>query len=133
MGTDLESGRHNQESFSEYQTLVWCFTNLFRSTIGPCYNECKRAWRYYSSDDSYSSLDRELTDYTSEEREPLMNEDNEWTTKILKERADDRIKKRLQRHFQDHVQKWSRDIHPRFPWKAVLHLLLVVFVTVQVS
>ncbi|XP_065902044.1 mucolipin-3-like isoform X2 [Dysidea avara] len=134
MGTDLESGRHNQESFSELNpTLVWCLTNLFHFTIGPCYNGCKRAWRLYSPrDDPYSS-DRELTDYMSEEREPLINEDNEWTTKIQKERADHRIKKRLQLHFQDHIQKWSRDTHPRFPWKAVLHLLLVVFVTVQVS
>lgn len=124
MATDVESGVHNQSS-TDNSRLSWCFKNLFRFTFGSC---------YYSRDDSHSHTGgHELTDYTTEEREPLINRDSEWTTKIQQERADHRIKLRLQRHFQDHIQKWSRDKHPRFPWKAGLHLLLVVFVTAQVS
>ena len=84
-------------------------------------------------EDSHSNQSHELTDCVTEEGNALISKDEEWTTKTLKVRADHRMKERLQRHFQDHIQKWARDKHPRFPWKAVLHLLLVVFVTVQVS
>jgi len=125
MATDLASGAQNQKSLSDVnQTrLTWFFTNLFRFTLGSC---------YFLRGDSHS-LSHELTDYVTEEREPLINKGGDWATKTLKERTDHRMKERLRRHFQDHIQKWSRDKHPRFPWKAVLHLLLVVFVTVQVS
>ena len=34
-------------------------------------------------------------------------------------------------HYQSHLKKWNQD--RKFPWKVVLHLLLVVLVTVQVS
>jgi len=42
------------------------------------------------------------------------------------------LKKRLQDHFRGHIQKWMDRDHPRFPWKAALHILLVGIVTAQV-
>ena len=124
MATDLESGGQTRKSFADasHSRLSWCLNNLFRFTVGSCYQK----------DDPHSS-GHELTEYTNEDREPLINKDGEWTKKTLKEGADHRMKDRLRRHFQDHIRKWSRDKYPRFPWKACLHLLLVVFVTVQVS
>jgi len=45
---------------------------------------------------------------------------------------DQEMKKRLQHHFRGHIQKWMDKDHPRFPWKAALHILLVGVVTAQV-
>ena len=42
------------------------------------------------------------------------------------------MKKRLKDHFRSHIQKWMDKDHPRFPWKAALHILLVGLVTAQV-
>ena len=42
------------------------------------------------------------------------------------------MKKQLQSHFRSHIQKWMDKDHPRFPWKAALHILLVGLVTAQV-
>jgi len=126
MATDVESGGHFRQSFpiDRQSRLSWCLTNLFRFTVGAC---CSRH-------DPHSTVSgHELTEYRDEDREPLIAKDNERTKKsLIKERADHRMKDRLRRHFQDHIRKWSRNKHPRFPWKAGLHLLLVVFVTVQV-
>lgn len=40
------------------------------------------------------------------------------------------MKNAVHRHFQSHFERW--DLQRRFPWKVVLHLLLIVLVTVQV-
>jgi len=127
MAANVESGGQSPQLFVDvHQTrLSWCLSKLFRFTVGSC---CSR-------DDPHSTVSgHELNEYTNGDREPLITKDNERTKKsLIKERADQRMKDRLIRHFQDHIRKWSRDKHPRFPWKAGLHLLLVVFVTVQVS
>ena len=57
---------------------------------------------------------------------------SEWKRKtFLKE--DCKMKKRIQCHFDDHVKKWiNRPDQRRFPWKLILHLVLVALVTTQV-
>ena len=40
------------------------------------------------------------------------------------------MKEKVNRHFENHKKKWKRQ---KFPWKVLLHILLVVSVTVQVS
>ena len=50
-----------------------------------------------------------------------------------RERADCRMKKRIQYHFMDHIRRWMDPDQRRFPWKVILHLLLVVLVTTQVT
>ena len=47
-----------------------------------------------------------------------------------KEPPDNRMKKKINLHFESHLQKWKRQ---RFPFKVTLHLLLIVLVTTQVS
>ena len=39
------------------------------------------------------------------------------------------MKKKVNLHFEDHLQKWKRK---KFPFKVMLHLLLLVLVTAQV-
>ena len=48
-------------------------------------------------------------------------------------KADCKMKKRIQYHFKDHIRRWTDANRRRFPWKVILHLLLVVLVTTQVS
>ena len=45
-------------------------------------------------------------------------------------KEDNRMKKKINLHFESHLQKWKRQ---RFPFKVTLHLLLIVLVTTQVS
>ena len=54
---------------------------------------------------------------------------NEW-----KKSAECRMKKRIKYHFTDHIRRWIIDSDQRrFPWKMILHLLLVALVTTQVT
>ena len=46
-----------------------------------------------------------------------------------KELLVDEIKTKVNRHFENHLEKWERR---KFPWKALFHLLLVILVTIQV-
>ena len=48
-------------------------------------------------------------------------------------KAECRMKKRIQYHFTDHIRRWMDSDQRRFPWKLMLHLLLVVLVTTQVT
>ena len=52
---------------------------------------------------------------------------NEWM------KAECKMKKRIQYHFTDHIRRWMDSDQRRFPWKMMLHLLLVALVTTQVS
>lgn len=57
--------------------------------------------------------------------------DSEWRRKTA-HKADCKMKKRIQYHFKDHIRRWKDGSRRRFPWKVILHLLLVVLVTTQV-
>ena len=57
---------------------------------------------------------------------------NEWKRKVTRI-ADCKMKKRIQYHFKDHVKRWMDSDKRRFPWKLILHLLLVALVTTQVT
>lgn len=61
------------------------------------------------------------------------NVDNEWKKKTARKAADCKMKKRIQHHFKDHVKRWLDSHRRRFPWKLILHLLLVAVVTTQVT
>ena len=58
------------------------------------------------------------------------NKISEW----MKKKADCKMKTRVQYHFHDHVFRWINrpDGQRRFPWKLILHLVLVALVTTQV-
>jgi len=123
-GMSISQSLHSFAETSK-STVWWCSKKAFRFTVGSC---CCLPCCENASNDG-----QELTDYVTEDREPLLSKGADSTKKTLKERADCNMKERLRRHYQDHVQKWSRERSPRFPWKAALHLLLVIFVTTQVS
>ena len=46
-------------------------------------------------------------------------------------KLDELMKERVNRHFENHLQKWKN--RKRFPFKVILDLLLIVLVTAQVS
>ena len=56
--------------------------------------------------------------------------EDQWKRKTRK--ADCQMKKRIRYHFKDHIKKWRDTERPRFPWKMILHFLLVIIVSVQV-
>lgn len=119
-------------------TITWCLTKLYRLTIGSCFRVPFRLCRQYVCCKNIASDDEhELSDVASDiddidETTPLQSEDK-WSRKARIEKADSRIKEKLRHQFQDHIHKWVHYKRPRFPWKIVLHLLLVGFVTAQVS
>ena len=59
------------------------------------------------------------------------DQEDQWKKKT--DKADCLMKKRIRHHFQDHIRKWKDTERPRFPWKMILHILLVISVTVQVG
>ena len=99
---------------------------LFLYTIGSC--------RYFSiTSNSLSRKDRvELWSlWKSQDAIYRDTTEDHWKNKTRK--ADCLMRKRIQHHFQDHIRKWKDSERPRFPWKMILHLLLVIVVTIQVS
>ena len=56
--------------------------------------------------------------------------EDHWKQKTRE--ADRLMRKRILYHFKDHIRKWKDSDRPRFPWKMILHILLVIVVTVQV-
>ena len=101
-----------------------CYTPLRRLCIKLCHNCCKCCC---------TNRKKEETPYY----EILPNipeniQNNKWKRASQIDEADRKMKERLHYQFQDHIQKWTNRKHRRFPWKLVLHLLLVVSVTVQV-
>jgi len=43
------------------------------------------------------------------------------------------LRQKLKHHFKSHFEKWTNENFPLFPWKAMLHILLIILVTAQVS
>ena len=97
---------------------------LFLYTVGSC--------RYFGrTNNSLSREDRvELRSIWKSPDATYETEDH-WKKKTRK--ADCSMRKRIRHHFQDHIRKWKNPDRPRFPWKMILHFLLVIVVTIQVS
>ena len=90
-------------------------------TIGSC--------RYFANT-SLSRKDRLELRMLWQSQDDTDTKEDHWKRKTRK--ADCRMRKRIRYHFQDHIRKWRDTERPRFPWKMVLHFLLVIVVTVQV-
>jgi len=105
------------------RTLARVVACLCTYTIGSCnYSLCNRIG-VGLNDNNY---DNEL------EMEQIQdNQEKEWKTRSC--RADIEMKKRLRYHFKSHIGKWRDEHQRRFPWRLVLHLLLLIIVTSQVS
>ena len=106
-----------------------CVTFIYRYFVIACCHFSRR--HRYCCHNQYQRVDsneEELSIYPIEEDHDSNHHFSE--TKRIRDRV---IKERLIRHFKSHIQKWIDEKHPQFPWKATLHILLVVLVTAQVS
>lgn len=110
------------------------FSCLYAYTIGSCL--------YFKSDTDRKATVEEIklksaiSTKKNKTKERVLEEDgsmsSEWKRKIgLK--ADCKMKKRIQYHFKNHISRWTDKNRRRFPWKVILHLLLVALVTTQVT
>ena len=99
---------------------------LFLYTVGSC--------RYFGrTSNSLSREDRvELRSLwkSQDSKHATYATEDHWKKKTKK--ADCTMRKRIRHHFQDHIRKWKDSERPRFPWKMILHFLLVIVVTIQV-
>ena len=96
---------------------------LYLYTIGSC--------RYFNT--SLSRKDRIELRMLWESQDGSIDTDtkeDQWKRKTRK--ADCKMRKRIRYHFKDHIKKWRDKERPRFPWKMILHFLLVIVVSIQV-
>lgn len=121
MESGSNSGRNytglKDESSSGVSTSVqrlFSLKTLYKYTIGSCIPS-----KY--SRDKTQNVEQELEEPAAVTPDFAQIMDNSHGGKELK--------KRINYHFQNHLQKWERK---KFPWKALSHLLLVLLVTIQV-
>ena len=111
-----DNGPRGDHRFSLSRICSW----LYLYTIGSC--------RYFNT--SLSRKDRRELRMLSQSQDDTDTKEDHWKRKTRK--ADCQMRKRIRYHFKDHIRKWRDTERPRFPWKMILHFLLVVVVTVQV-
>ena len=63
----------------------------------------------------------------------LMNRELAGWELEIKQKLRRRLRQKLECHFKSHFEKWSDEKFPLFPWKTLLHVLLIGLVTSQVS
>jgi len=123
MESDYElTGDHSEPSY-----LTRILTGLRTYTIGSCnYSLCHKC-----SDGSKEDIQLQLLTKKRVKQGKLRTDEEEW--KRLACQADGEMKKRLRYHFKSHIAKWTDGNRRRFPWKLILHILLLAIVTIQVS
>ena len=100
---------NNQSARKLFNTLESLLMLIYKYTIGscvPCSENSSESKRLFKP------MDIQLPP----------NDDENWKEQ----------KKKVNEHFENHLQKWLGRQKPRFPWKALFHLLLVALVTIQV-
>ena len=100
---------------------------LYQFSIGSCIHSLLSCSEYFRNDEPYAEPYAEP--YESIELDGLSG-NLKQAPESKKAIEDARMKKKINIHFQSHLQKWKRKY---FPFKVTFHLLLVVLVTVQVS
>ena len=124
-----------QDKLRDKPTLSICariYSYFYTYTVGSCLyfkNDADNAEETELKLVIQSSGQRNFLDTVSREDDDLNNESKRKVTRI----ADCKMKKRIQYHFKDHVKRWMDSDKRRFPWKLILHLLLVALVTTQVT
>ena len=120
------------------------FSCLYAFTIGSCLHlkaekevdQNSLAVRR-SNESNTEEIELKPAEIPNSQRSGTSNLEKESDTDMYNKwrKAECRMKKRIQYHFTDHIRRWmdSDQRHRRFPWKMILHLLLVVLVTTQVS
>ena len=113
------------------------FKSLYQYTISSCASSLRLSKYWLSdeppveplSDEPHTKVVVEMASFPPGNLNTGAPESKESTV-TMKERLDNRMKKKINLHFESHLQKWKRQ---RFPFKVTLHLLLIVLVTTQVS
>lgn len=121
------------ETNKYYQYAKECLNSLYKYSLGsfihpkrcPCVisHKCTCTYSQSKKDTDLESI--EMGDYLESKSNAEINRIQE------RKESEYRIIEAINRHYQSHLKKWSE--RQKFPWKIVLHLLLVVLVTVQVS
>jgi len=117
---------------SSYLTRI--LTSLRTYTIGACnYSFCHSCAKSSEGDIQLKALTLKLNvkDNTCGVCGGGQEEEEEWKKRACQ--ADREMKKRLRYHFKSHIEKWTDEDRRRFPWKLILHVLLLAIVTAQVS
>jgi len=123
----MESGYELSGKEPSYLTRI--LTGLRMYTIGSCnYSSCHRCAKSSEGDIQLMALTTKLNVQPNLRSD---QEEEEWKRRAC--RADREMKERLRYHFKSHIEKWTDEDRRRFPWKLVLHLLLLAIVTTQVS
>ena len=113
-------------SGEEPSYLTRILTSLRTYTIGSCnYSSC------HSCAKSSEGVKLNVKDNMCGVYSGGQEEEEEWEKRACQ--ADKEMKKRLRYHFKSHIEKWTDENRRRFPWKLILHVLLLAIVTVQVS
>jgi len=125
--TDQDGGDDEQQSLLE--RLLACLKTY---TIGSC---------QYSPFDGETSRFRDTVRKDGKDIELLrsnnsfvngtLREESEWGGRMS--RANSEMRAKLRHHFKSHIEKWTDETKRRFPWKLILHILLILLVTTQVS
>ena len=125
MGSKIELSDETEQNLL-IRVLARILACLLTYTIGSCnYSFCHRVGVGVNVNNENNEIQMEQLRVKHDDQE------KEWKTRSC--RADIRMKKRLLYHFKSHIGKWRDEHQRRFPWKLVLHVLLLIVVTTQVS
>lgn len=129
------SDTDEQSSDDEQQSLLKIFLTCLKTyTIDSCrYSLFGGESRRFRATIKKDELDIELLRKSNDSINGSLREDqeSEWRGKMS--RADNEMKIKLRYHFRSHIGKWTDKTRRRFPWKLILHILLLLLVTTQVS
>lgn len=116
--------------------LVKYLRILYDYSIGSCITSLSCS-KYFRSDKPHHI---EMNSYSASFSASCSSRDREKTLAVLEaerppietvRKLDKLMKGRVNRHFENHIQKWKN--RKRFPFKVILDLLLIILITTQVS
>ena len=106
-----------------------CLRILYDYSIGSCIASLPRsAPAYHRSNTGTQNI--EMDSMSSSRTNAVLKNPEKPTTETFR-KIDKQMKEKVNRHFENHFQKWKN--RKRFPFKVMLDLLLIVLVTTQVS
>ena len=127
--TDEQSSDDKKQSlFKRFLTFLKTYT-IDSCRYAPFGDETRRLRATIKKDE----LDIELLRKSNDSVNGPLCEDHESEWRRKRSQADNEMKTKLRYHFRSHIGKWKDKTRRRFPWKLILHILLLVLVTTQVS
>ena len=114
--------------------LVKCLRILYDYSIGSCITSVSCSKYFRSDKPDHIEMNSYSASFTasvsgSKKTGPAFLAEKPPIETIRK--LDKLMKERVNRHFENHIQKWKN--RKRFPFKVILDLLLIILITTQVS